>query len=143
MSWSMFSFTRSRNPLTIGLIRRMCRYLRDVSCVKALYCSLIRPILEYASIVWCPSQAVWISKLERVQQYFTRVLILGFFGDTSATLPCYLERTFIAGLLLDNIDAPSLHCPALSFISNPALFALVILLLPPSDVCSMPTMVLW
>ena len=37
-----------------------------------LYCALVRPIMEYAAPVWCPSSVSDQGSLERVQRRFTR-----------------------------------------------------------------------
>ena len=39
-----------------------------------LYCTYVRPILEYSSQVWSPCLLLDIDTLERVQRYFTRRL---------------------------------------------------------------------
>lgn len=38
----------------LGLIKRNCRDLRDVSTLRTLYCALVRSQLEYGSVVWSP-----------------------------------------------------------------------------------------
>jgi len=42
------------------------------SSLKAIYCSLVRPILEYGSILWHPYTASDSYQLERVQRKFLR-----------------------------------------------------------------------
>ena len=39
---------------TIGLVKRLCRDLEDVNTRKLLYCSIVRPKLEYSSNLWSP-----------------------------------------------------------------------------------------
>ena len=60
---------------TLGLLFTMTREFNDPVCVKTLYCALVRPILEYCSIVWCPSAEVWKERMERIQRKFTRFAI--------------------------------------------------------------------
>lgn len=43
---------------------------------KLLYCSFVRSLLEYASVIWCPFSDVHIKRLERVQRKFTKFAIL-------------------------------------------------------------------
>lgn len=38
-------------------------------CLKSLYCALVRPILEYGSLVWNPKIGL-IEALERIQRRF-------------------------------------------------------------------------
>ena len=38
------------------------------------YCTFVRPILEYASVVWSPYNERDINKIEAVQRYFTKCL---------------------------------------------------------------------
>ena len=94
--------------------------------LKALFCSLVRPILEYASIVWCPVSSVWIERVESVQRRFTRIAIRRLLGQSGASLPPYEVRCrmlglmtlhdrrsasqalLISGLLRNEIDCPSL-----------------------------------
>ena len=47
----------------LGMICAMANDVRDPMCLKALFCSLVRPILEYASVVWCPASSVWIERV--------------------------------------------------------------------------------
>ena len=44
---------------------------RDVKPMLTLFKSLIRSIVEYCSVLWCPSRVHLISKLESVQRRFT------------------------------------------------------------------------
>jgi hypothetical protein len=45
---------------------------RDIKFIRKAYVSFIRPILEYNSIVWSPTEIYLIDLLEGVQRYFTR-----------------------------------------------------------------------
>lgn len=55
----------------LGLIRRSCREFSP-DTLRHLYISLVRPVLEYASVVWSPSYVTKIDRLERVQRQFLR-----------------------------------------------------------------------
>ena len=51
--------------------------IRNISCkspeiMVPLFIALIRPIIEYANVVWCPFNKYNIIKLEKVQQQFTK-----------------------------------------------------------------------
>lgn len=38
----------------LGFIFRVAKHFSDIHCLKSLYCSLVRSVLEYAAIVWAP-----------------------------------------------------------------------------------------
>lgn len=56
----------------LGFISRVSAAFHLLSPLKALFCSLVRPILEYGSILWDPSTASASSMIERVQRKFLR-----------------------------------------------------------------------
>ena len=56
-----------------GLIWRHCKDL-STTTVKTLYCSLVRPRLEYCSAVWSPIYIVDLELMERAQKKFLRTL---------------------------------------------------------------------
>ena len=45
---------------------------RDVKFLRRAYITFIRPILEYNSIIWSPTEIYLIDLIEQVQRYFTR-----------------------------------------------------------------------
>jgi hypothetical protein len=55
---------------TLGFVKRVTAEFQLVSPLKALYCSLVRPILEYGSVIWDPHTAYNSIMLERVQRKF-------------------------------------------------------------------------
>ena len=63
---------------TIKKARRMSGLIiRNFTCkspfiMVTLFKALIRPILEYANVVWCPYTRLNINKIEKVQQNFTK-----------------------------------------------------------------------
>lgn len=77
---SAFSFKNhiddviSSSLRTLGFIYRSCRELRSASCLKALYCSLVRSKLEYASLIWYPIYSTHIARLESVQRRFLKFM---------------------------------------------------------------------
>jgi hypothetical protein len=54
----------------LGFVIRTSKEFRLSSSLKALYCSLVRPLLEYSSILWDPFTAADSSCIERVQRRF-------------------------------------------------------------------------
>ena len=63
--------------------RDMCSWIlrtfktRSPKPMKTLWKSLVLPILDYCSQLWCPTKKGQIQQLEAVQQYFTRKIHLG------------------------------------------------------------------
>ena len=100
--------------------------MKDPYCLKALYCSLVRPILENASLIWLPHQLNWSLRIERIQKRFIRVALRDLPWQDPASLPPYRDRcklisldtlarrrkiqqvTFVAKLLNNEVDCPRL-----------------------------------
>ena len=57
----------------VGLIRRNFSYL-DIEMCRTLYCSLVRPHVEYAIQSWSPYLRKDIEELEKVQRRMTRLV---------------------------------------------------------------------
>lgn len=91
---------KSRHAL--GFIKRWSKEFSDPYVTKSLYISLVRPILEYASIVWSPSYSCDINSLESVQKQFLLFALRGLGWDPIRRLPPYEHR-------LQLIDLPSLE----------------------------------
>ena len=56
----------------LGLVKRTCRDLNDVYTTRTVYCSRVRPLLEYSFETWNPYTKRNIDKLEAVQRRATR-----------------------------------------------------------------------
>ena len=54
-----------------GWIRRVFKTQNTLALLK-LYINVVRPVLEYASVVWSPSKRTLIRKIEKVQRQFTK-----------------------------------------------------------------------
>ena len=48
----------------LGLVKRTCRELKDIDIMNTLYCSLVRPLLEYSCETWNPHTKRNIDKFE-------------------------------------------------------------------------------
>ena len=57
----------------VGLIRRSFKHM-DKHMFLTLYKSLVRPVLEYCSTVWCTNTKTMSEKLERVQRRATKIV---------------------------------------------------------------------
>ncbi|XP_046683422.1 uncharacterized protein LOC124369458 [Homalodisca vitripennis] len=60
----------------LGLIHRFSQHFTDILSFKTLYCTLVRPHLEYCCVIWSPHQKYLIEDLERVQRRFLRLVAL-------------------------------------------------------------------
>ncbi|RLU15201.1 hypothetical protein DMN91_012195, partial [Ooceraea biroi] len=56
----------------LGFVNRACKFFSNVGTLRLLYCSLVRPLLEYASIVWAPYLVYQCDMIERIQHRFLR-----------------------------------------------------------------------
>ena len=76
LSWNshidMVSAKANKMP---GLIKSICKDLKDTTNLKTLYCSLDRSNLEYCSAVWSPFTQRNIDKLERIQRRVTKFVL--------------------------------------------------------------------
>lgn len=66
------SFIISKASRQLGFIMRMTRDFKDIKCLTALYCSLVRSSLEYCSTVWSPYYNNAVSRIESIQRRFVR-----------------------------------------------------------------------
>lgn len=62
----------------LGFIKRSTKHIQDTKAITCLYSGLIRSILEYCSTVWSPSQAIYVNRIERVQNKFCKYLLFKF-----------------------------------------------------------------
>jgi hypothetical protein len=51
-----------------------CFHSRDRSLLVKAYCTYVRPLLEYCSVIWSPHCQYLIDKIEGVQRFFTKKL---------------------------------------------------------------------
>lgn len=75
----------------LGFIKRWAKEFSDPYITKQLYTSLVRPVLEYGSIIWDPTYMVHINSIESVQKQF---LLFGLRGLrwNPLDLPPYTSR---------------------------------------------------
>lgn len=96
----------------LGALCRKMSLFRDVRTLLILFSTLIRPSLEYNSIIWDPGVHYLIDRIEGVQRKFLRRL-KSFFPE-EIFLKSLADRRKIAGQKLlyqvfhNNIDCPEL-----------------------------------
>ena len=116
----------SKATRQLGFISKIGRNFTDPHCLKALYCSLVRPLLENCSLVWFPPQLTWNLRIERVQRRFIRLALRNLPWRNPENLPPYINRcrlldletleyrrkiqqvVFVAKVLNGEIDSPKL-----------------------------------
>lgn len=81
----------------LGFVKRSCAVFSSPYALKSVYMSLVRPFLEYCSIIWCPTYVTSINRLERVQKSFTRFVIAQLKWNLDVK-PSYSTRCALIGL---------------------------------------------
>ena len=76
LSWNthIHAITARANKL-LGLLKRTCPLLNDVSVRRSLYLALVKSQLSYATQVWSPDKIVLKTQIERVQKRATRWIL--------------------------------------------------------------------
>lgn len=92
----MTTITKANRQL--GFILKISEDFRDPLCLRSLYCSLVRSILEYSVVVWSPYQSCWIARLESVQRRFVRFALRHLPWRDATNLPAYADRCQLLGI---------------------------------------------
>ncbi|KAL1446864.1 hypothetical protein WDU94_012337 [Cyamophila willieti] len=58
----------------LGFVIRNSRDFKNPATFRSLYCSLVRPVMEYCSVLWSPYYQFLNDSLERVQKKFLKAL---------------------------------------------------------------------
>lgn len=82
----------------LGFIFRLSSEFRDPYCLRSLYFSLVRSVLETAAIVWSPAHNVWIGRIERVQSKFIKYALRFLPWQDVNDLPPYESRCRLLGM---------------------------------------------
>ena len=65
LSYSLHtSYVVDKASRNLGFIFRMTKHFKNLQCLKSLYCSLVRSVLEYASVVWSPFIEIALTELK-------------------------------------------------------------------------------
>lgn len=76
----------------LAFIKRWAKEFDDPYVTKQLYISLVRPILEYGSIIWDPYYNIHIQRIESVQKQFLLFCLRGLPWNPDINLPSYIDR---------------------------------------------------
>ena len=82
----------------LGLIFRIGREFIDPGTLRALYCSLVRSILEASCVVWNPHYEFWTNRLERIQKCFIRKICCMLPWRNPDARPPYEQLCLLIGL---------------------------------------------
>ncbi|XP_075167600.1 uncharacterized protein LOC142239703 [Haematobia irritans] len=83
----------------LGFIKRWSKEFVDPYLTKRLFTTLVRPILEYACVVWSPSYRYYIDRVESVQKQFLIFALRGLGWNNLYDLPPYSRRLLLIDLL--------------------------------------------
>jgi hypothetical protein len=76
LSWSKhIESIVSKANKTLGLIKRICKEVKNTNTRRILYCALVRPKLECASSVWSPYTIKNRLLIENVQRRATKFIL--------------------------------------------------------------------
>lgn len=87
-----YEFLKTSVNIKLGLIFRFGKEFQNVSIYKSLYSSLVRPNLEYCSVVWCPQYSTHIKSLESIQKQFVLRALRNLPWNDPIHLPPYEDR---------------------------------------------------
>ena len=76
LSWNSHidSITARANKV-LGLVKRTCKDFKDITTLRTLYCSIVRPLLEYSCETWNPHTRRNINRLEAIQGSTTKFIL--------------------------------------------------------------------
>jgi len=110
----------------LGLLKRWSKEFQDPYVTKALFTTLVRPILEYGAVLWNPQYCTYSDRIESVQKQFLLFALRHLNWSSCFRLPPYEGRLklikldtlvnrrrmlcslFIFKLLTGEIDCPFL-----------------------------------
>lgn len=92
----------SRASSMLGFVKRQSKCFSCPYVTKSLYCALVRPLLEYASVVWDPVFSVDNNRLESIQKQFLLFALRDLGWRDRFILPSYKARLQLIDL--DTLD---------------------------------------
>ena len=87
-------------------------------CVKAVYNSNVRSVLEYSCVVWNPTTASSIARLEAIQRKLTRYALRLLSWQDRNNLPPYAARCHLLGLEPLMVRRRNVQCIVISGLLN-------------------------
>ena len=93
-----YSHIISKANKNSGFLMRATKQFHDPYCLRTLYYSLVRSILETAAIVWSPYFDTWSSRTEAVQRRFVRFALRFLPWTNPLELPPYVDRCSLLGM---------------------------------------------
>ena len=94
------AYVVSKASSQLGFLFRFAKKFKDAYCMKALYCSIVRPILEYSSVVWSPYYQNETQRIEAIQRKFIRFALRHLRWAHPYNLPSYKSRCMLINLEL-------------------------------------------
>lgn len=82
----------------LGFIKRWSREFDDPYLSKHLFTSIVRPVLEYGSLVWSPFYSCHVDRIESVQKQFLLFALRNLAWNPDINLPPYLHRLALINL---------------------------------------------
>lgn len=89
---SHINMTVNKARGVLAFIKRWAKEFIDPYITKQLYTSLVRPILEYGSIIWDPLYNVHIDNIESIQKQFLIFCLRSLPWNPATNLPSYQSR---------------------------------------------------
>ena len=80
----------------LGLVKRTCMDFKDITTLRTLYCSLVRPLLEYSCETWNPHTQRNINRIEAIYRRATK-FILKSNENYNIGLNNYIYKVYIIG----------------------------------------------
>lgn len=95
-----YDFITSRATKMLGFVKRRACEFENLWVTKTLYCSFVRSILEYCSIVWNPCFSVHSNRIESIQKQFLLFALRHIYDPRDfQSLPSYLDRLNLVNIL--------------------------------------------
>lgn len=95
---SQIDYAISKSYSMLGFLMRQAWNFTDPYSLKSLYCSLVRPHLEYSMVVWNPIFAVHSARIESIQKKFLKYALRKIGWTDNFALPAYISRCLLINL---------------------------------------------
>ena len=82
----------------LGMVLKIGKEFRNPGTLRALYCSLVRSILETNCVVWDPHYVFWSCRIESIQKRFVRSICRTLPWRNPDSLPRYEDLCALIGI---------------------------------------------